>query len=93
MDHLVFLQIVPVGGLKTNDVTDATPFSWAGGEMSLPLIPTKKQRLEYSYYKPSIEFLSLQTATVKEMDRNFQKLSQYAGEVDPSRKKKIMAIG
>jgi hypothetical protein len=34
----------------------------------------------------------VKTATVKEVDRNFQKLSQYSGEVDPNRKKKIMAI-
>ena len=34
-----------------------------------------------------------QTATVKELDRSFQKLSQFSGDVDPSRKRKIMAIG
>ena len=37
--------------------------------------------------------VTLQTASVKEVDRNFQKLSQYSGEVDPNRKRKIMAIG
>ena len=37
-------------------------------------------------------FFSVQTAAVKETD-GVEKLSQYSGEMDPTRRRKYMAIG